>query len=78
MVDYLLHRHHFLLPPLLHLRNLEWEPSFSLFFHHMQKHMVLRKLTPLVNPFFLASQIPQFFRSQWSGLLYSSPPCCED
>jgi hypothetical protein len=29
MVDYVLH-HHFLLLPLLHLRNLEWKPSFYL------------------------------------------------
>jgi hypothetical protein len=39
MVDYLLH-HHFLLPPLLHVRNLEWKPSFYPSFRHMQKHMV--------------------------------------
>jgi hypothetical protein len=46
MVDYLLH-HHFLLLPLLHLRNLEWKPSFYPSFQHMQKHMALRKLAPL-------------------------------
>jgi hypothetical protein len=45
MVDYI-HHHHFLLLPLLHLRNLEWEPSFYPSFHHMQKHMALRKLAP--------------------------------
>jgi hypothetical protein len=38
MVDYL-HHHHFILRSLLHLRNLEWEPSFYPSFHHMQKHM---------------------------------------
>jgi hypothetical protein len=42
MVDYLLHDH-FILLPLLHLRSLEWEPSFYPSFHHMQKHMALRK-----------------------------------
>jgi hypothetical protein len=48
MVDYL--HHHFLLLPLLHLRSLEWEPSsFPCSFHHMQKHMVLKKLAPLVK-----------------------------
>jgi hypothetical protein len=57
MVDYLYH-HHFLLLPLLHLRNLEWEPSFCPFFHHMQKHMALRKLAPLVDPFFTTFQMP--------------------
>jgi hypothetical protein len=45
MVDYL-HHHHFLLLPLLHLKNLEWEPSFYPSFHYMQKHMALRKLAP--------------------------------
>jgi hypothetical protein len=51
MVDYL-HRHHFLLLPLLHLRSLKWEPSsFSCSFHHMQKHMALKKLAPLVDLF---------------------------
>jgi hypothetical protein len=55
MVDYL-HHHHFLLLPLLHLRNLEWEPSFCPSFHHMQKHMALRKLAPLVNQFFATSE----------------------
>jgi hypothetical protein len=49
MVDYL-HHHHFLLP-LLYLRNLEWEPSFYPSFNHMQKHMALRKLAPLIDPF---------------------------
>jgi hypothetical protein len=58
MVDYL-HHHYFLLIPLLHLRNLEWELSFCLFFHHMQKHMVLKKLAPLVDPFFVTYQMPQ-------------------
>jgi hypothetical protein len=66
MVDYL-HHHHFLLLTLLHLRNLEWEPSFCIFFHYMQKNMVLKKLVPLVNPFFATSQMPQFSQSQWSG-----------
>jgi hypothetical protein len=67
MVDYLLYRH-FLLLPILHLRNLEWEPSsFLCSFHHMQKHMALKKLAPLVDLFFLTFQMPQFFRSQWSG-----------
>jgi hypothetical protein len=38
MVDYL-HHHHFLLHHLLHLRSLEWEPSYFLFsFDNMQKH----------------------------------------
>jgi hypothetical protein len=50
MVGYL-HHHHFLLCPLLRLRNLEWEPSFYPSFRHMQMHMALRKLAPLVNPF---------------------------
>jgi hypothetical protein len=66
MVDYL-HHHQCLLLTLLHLRNLEWEPSFCIFFHHMQKHMVLKRLTPLVDPFFPTSQMPQFSQSQWSG-----------
>jgi hypothetical protein len=66
MIDYL-HHHHFLLLTLLHLKNLEWEPSFWLFFHHMQKHMVLKKLSPLVDPFFSTSQLTQFSQSQWSG-----------
>jgi hypothetical protein len=51
MVDYL-HHHHFLIFPLLHLRNLEWEPSSFLFFHNMQKHMVLKKWDPLPDTFF--------------------------
>jgi hypothetical protein len=59
MVDYL-HHHHFLLLPLLHLRNLDWEPSFCIFFHYMQKHMVLKKLAPLDDPFFVTSQMTQF------------------
>jgi hypothetical protein len=59
MVDYL-HHHHFFLLPLNHLRNLEWESSFCLFFHHMQKHMALKKLAPLVDLFFATSQMPQF------------------
>jgi hypothetical protein len=57
MVDYL-HHHHFILLPLLHLRNLEWEPYLFLFFHHMQKHMTLKKLAPLIDPFFVTSQMP--------------------
>jgi hypothetical protein len=77
MVDYL-HHHHFLLFPVLHLRNLEWEPSFYPSFHHMQKHMALRKLAPLLNIFFVTSQKPRFSQSQWSESLYSSPPCCEE
>jgi hypothetical protein len=78
MVDYL-HHHHFLLVPLLHLRSLEWEPSSFLFsFHHMQKHMVLKKLSPLVDLFFMTFQMPQSFRSQLSGSLCSSPLCCEE
>jgi hypothetical protein len=78
MVDYLRH-HHFLLLPLLHLRSLEWEPSsFPCFFHHMQNHMVLKKLAPLIDPFFATSQTPQFFQSQWSGSFDSSPPYCEE
>jgi hypothetical protein len=78
MVDYL-HHHHFLLPPLHHLRNLEWEPSSFLYsFHHMQKHMTFKKLAPLVDPFFETSQMPQFSQSQWSGSFDSSPPCCEE
>src|SRR5688572_19235666 len=33
-------------------RYLEWEPSSCLSsFHHMQKHMPLKKLAPLVEPF---------------------------
>jgi hypothetical protein len=78
MVDYLLH-HHFLLLPLLHLWNLEWEPSsFLCSSHHMQKHMALKKLTPLIDQFFVTFQMPQPFRSQWSGSFDSSPPCCEE
>jgi hypothetical protein len=57
MADYL-HHHHFLILPLLHLRNLEWESSFYPSFHHMQKHMALRKLAPLVDTFFMTSQMP--------------------
>jgi hypothetical protein len=68
MVDYP-HHHHFFLLPHLHLRNLEWEPSSFLFFHHMQKHMVLKKLAPLVDPFFMRFQTPQPFRLQWLGSL---------
>jgi hypothetical protein len=78
MVDYLRH-HRFLLLPLLHLRSLEWVPSsFPFSFYHMQKHMVLKKLAPLVNPFFVTFQMLQSFRSQLSGSLCSSPPCCEE
>jgi hypothetical protein len=58
MVDYL-HHHHFLLP-LLNLKNLEWEPSFCLSFHHKQKHMVLKKLAPIVGPFSVTFQMSQF------------------
>jgi hypothetical protein len=65
MVDYLLH-HHFLLLPLLHLRNLEWEPFYPSF-HHMQKPMALRKLALLPGTFFATFQRPQFSQSQWSG-----------
>jgi hypothetical protein len=43
MVDYL-HHHFLLILPLLHLRNLEWEPSFYPSFHHMQKHKALREV----------------------------------
>jgi hypothetical protein len=57
MVDYL-HYHYFLLLPLIHLKNLEWEPSFYPSFHHMQKHMALRKLAPLPDTFFATSQKP--------------------
>jgi hypothetical protein len=77
MVDYF-HHHHFLLPPLLQLRNLEWEHSFFLYFHHMQKQMVLNKLAPIIDPFFMTSQMPQFSQSQWLGSFDSSPPCCEE
>jgi hypothetical protein len=78
MVDYLL-RHHFLLFPLLHLRNLEWEPSsFLCSFHHMQKHMALKKLAPLIDPFSATSQIPQYFQSQWLGSFDSSLPFDEE
>ena len=65
MVDYF-HHHHFLLLP-LHLRNLKWETSFYPSFHHMQKHMALRKLAPLPDTFFEKSQRPRFSQSQWSG-----------
>jgi hypothetical protein len=69
MVDYLNH-HHFLLLPFHHLRNLEQESSSFLYsFHHMQKHMALKRLTPLVDPFIATSQMPQFSQSQWSGHL---------
>jgi hypothetical protein len=77
MVDYV-HHHHFLLP-FHHLRNLEWGPSYFLYsFHHMQKYMALKKLAPLIYPFFATSQMPQFFQSQWSRSFDSSPPCCEE
>jgi hypothetical protein len=66
MVDYL-HHHHFLLLPILHLRNLEWEPSFCPSFNHMQKHMALRKLAPLPDTFFATSQKSRFAQLQWSG-----------
>jgi hypothetical protein len=78
MVDYLHHHHHFLLLPLLHLRSLEWEPSSFLSFHHMQKHMVLKKLALLTDPFYTTFQMSQSFRSQWSGSFDSSLPCCEE
>jgi hypothetical protein len=69
MVDYL-HDHHFLLLPLHHLRNSEREPSSFIYsFHHMQKHMSLKKLAPLVEPFFVTSQMPLFSQSQWLGHL---------
>jgi hypothetical protein len=56
MVDYL-HHHHFLLISLHHLRKLEREPSSFLYsFHHMKTHLALKKLAPLVDPFFATSQ----------------------
>jgi hypothetical protein len=76
MVDYL-HHHHFLLP--LHHLNLEREHSSFLYsFHHMQKHKALKKLAPLIDPFFTTFQMPHSFRSQLSGSFDSSPPYCEE
>jgi hypothetical protein len=66
MVDYL-HHHHFLLLSLLNLRNLEWVSSFYPSFHHMQKHMALRKLALLPDTFFVTSQRPRFSQSQCRG-----------
>jgi hypothetical protein len=34
--------------------------SFPCSFHHKQNHMVLKKLAPLVNPFFVTSRMLQF------------------
>jgi hypothetical protein len=67
MVNYL-HHHHFLILPIFHLRSLEWEHSpFPCSFHHMQKHMVLNKLAPVVDLFFATFQMRNLSDHNYRG-----------
>jgi hypothetical protein len=71
-LDHFLHHHFHLLLPRFHSRNFSLEPSSclsSFCAHHMQKHIALKKLAPLLDPFPVTSQMLQYFYHNRRGHL---------